>query len=451
MPSILLINDNKIVSRLLQLSSKKHNYDLEEISDYNPSNSNYNVIFVDSHKYNASNLKKLTDALTYDKLGFIGSKNSDIPSEFDIAIEKPFLPTDFVSLIDESFKVVDPSDEKEEKEEAKLDELEELPSLDEPKEEELAPIKELKEDESLEELEIPETTLSTGIVNNLHDVSEKNELTEPVSVSEIDTMMIEEPIEDLTLEDLKIDDSLDSIDDKKESTIENIEDEIDASLATIVEEEETKEDPLPIPEEIIEPLESPEDEKKSELPDDNKDEDIKVEEKDDAPSSVMENLATAAVVAGAGVVAVNSLNDNKETEIENMIDELDGIENIEKESDYLAHDFNALDEDDIVKALEDESDKLDDISPEKEDLETPIVSAVSDLPIDEKEEIEEEIISEEISTDGEERVVEPSDLEDMIQKAVAASITPELLQKALEGMDINLSLSFAPKSEEADS
>lgn len=418
MPSILLINDNKIVSRLLQLSSKKHNYDLEEISDYNPSGSAYNVVFVDSHKYNSSSLKNLMGAITYDKLGFIGSKNGDIPSEFDIAIEKPFLPTDFVSLIDENFKVVDSFDEEEEEtkeEELKLDELEELSPLDEKIEE----IPELEEDKPLDELEIPQTTLSTGIANTISGEDEKIELSD--MVSEIDNMSDEEPIEDLSLEDLKIDDSIDDIEVKSESVLEEIEDEIDASLDSITQEGESKES-LETPDELIDL------DKKEELVEEEiKESPTPKEEEKEEPSAV-ENIVAAASVAGAGAVVADALSNDKVDDIDSAIDELDGIEDIEKESDYLADEFDDLDEEEIVQALEEESEILEDISTPKE-----------------------EIISEEISTEGEERVVEPTDLEEMIQKAVADSITPELLQKALEGMDINVSLSFSPKNEEADS
>ena len=424
MPSILLINDNKIVSRLLQLSSKKHNYDLEEISDYNPSGSAYNVVFVDSHKYNSSSLKNLMGAITYDKLGFIGSKNGDIPSEFDIAIEKPFLPTDFVSLIDENFKVVDSFDEEEEtkEEELKLDELEELSPLDEKIEE----IPELEEDKPLDELEIPQTTLSTGIANTISGEDEKIELSD--MVSEIDNMSDEEPIEDLSLEDLKIDDSIDDIEVKSESVLEEIEDEIDASLDSITQEEESKES-LETPDELIDL------DKKEELVEEEIKESPTQKEEEKEESSAVENIVAAASVAGAGAVVADALSNDKVDDIDNAIDELDGIEDIEKESDYLADEFDDLDEEEIVQALEEESEILEDISTPKENLDTP----------------KEEIISEEISTEGEERVVEPTDLEEMIQKAVADSITPELLQKALEGMDINVSLSFSPKNEEADS
>ncbi len=432
MPSILLINDNKIVSRLLQLSSKKHNYDLEEISDYNPSDSAYNVVFVDSHKYNSSSLKNLMGTIKYDKLGFIGSKGGDIPSEFDMAIEKPFLPTDFVSLIDEHFKVVDSFKEEDTKEDTKLDELEELSPIDKKVEE---------QDETLDELEIPKTTLSTGIANALHDEDEKTELSD--MVSEIDHMIDEEPIEDLSLEDLKIDESVDDIKEEKEDEIEKMEDlsledlKIDDSIDTIKEDnikDDSNKDSLDIPEDLIEPLAE-----KEEVSEDKEDK-----------SSVAEDLVTTASVLGVGGVVANALKDDKdkEEEIGNMIDELDGIEDIEKDSDYIANELDNLDEKEIVQALEDDLDSLDETPKEEEKLDTPIVSAMS--KVDDENKVE-EIISEEISTDGEERVVEPTDLEDMIQKAVANSITPELLQKALEGMDINLSLSFSPKNKEIDS
>ena len=109
MPSILLINENKIVSRLLQLSSEKNGYNLEEISALeNSSGDSYDVIFIDGDKYNTTLMGELESKLNYENLGYISTKQETVPEGFDLVIEKPFLPTDFVDMIQE--KVIIKSD-----------------------------------------------------------------------------------------------------------------------------------------------------------------------------------------------------------------------------------------------------------------------------------------------------------------------------------------------------
>ena len=102
MPSILLINENKIVSRLLQLSSEKNGYNLEEVSTLDgTSGDSYDVIFIDGDKHSDALMGQIESKLNYDQLGYIGSKQETVPTGFDLVIEKPFLPTDFVDMIKE--------------------------------------------------------------------------------------------------------------------------------------------------------------------------------------------------------------------------------------------------------------------------------------------------------------------------------------------------------------
>ncbi len=105
MLSILLINDNKIVSRLLQLSSKKSGFDIEESGVFAPQKESYNLIFVDSDKYSDELIQKIKENLTYDKLVFIGTAQVKKPDSFELVLEKPFLPTDFTSLVEKNFIV----------------------------------------------------------------------------------------------------------------------------------------------------------------------------------------------------------------------------------------------------------------------------------------------------------------------------------------------------------
>jgi len=307
MPSILLVNDNKIVSRLLQLSSQKHDYNLEEINDYTASESAYNVIFIDSEKYDEDALQALKETLTFDKLGFIGDKTTAKPNGFDFMLEKPFLPTDFVNLMNENFRAMSPDDEA-----VELDAMEELvvgdeldlDSLDEvdldSSLETLDEIEEIEsfeldlDDENLEELSdsisAPETTLMTGIVGNMAQDESKEELAD--IVNEIDSME-EEVLEEMDLDEL----------------VE------DTDVGTIVDDEMIKES--------IEEVEAAIDE-------------VKEEEVEEESSSVVATLTAAVATTVAAVSAVASPKDEDvQEELEETLNILDGVEAIENEDDYL--------------------------------------------------------------------------------------------------------------------
>lgn len=393
MPSILLVNDNKIVSRLLQLSSQKHDYNLEEINDYTASESAYNVIFIDSEKYDEDALQALKETLTFDKLGFIGDKTTAKPNGFDFVLEKPFLPTDFVNLMNENFRVMSPDDEA-----VELDAMEELvggdeldlDSLDEvdldSSLETLDEIEEIEsfeldlDDENLEELSdsisAPETTLMTGIVGNMAQDESKEELAD--IVNEIDSME-EEVLEEMDLDEL----------------VE------DTDVGTIVDDEMVKES--------IEDVEAAIDEVKEE---------VVVE---DESSSVVATLTAAVATTVAAVSAVASPSDEDvQEELEETLNILDGVEAIENEDDYLKEN------DHVVQDLADEFDSLNETEVEK------LMAG-------------EEVVSEEFSSD-EERVVESNDLEEMITRAVAKAITKEMLQEALNDMEITVSLKMKSKA-----
>lgn len=166
MLTILLINDNKIVSRLFQLSSQKHNYDLEENNQYNASKDAYNIVFVDSQIYDEDKFLELKSKINFDKSAYLGEKGKEKPKIFDLLLEKPFLPTDFVSLMQENFKVVQPDadlDTKESDDEFDLDSLEEI-----------------KIDDELEDLEEMD-------LDSLADVDEENTTQMKEPAGEIDT------------------------------------------------------------------------------------------------------------------------------------------------------------------------------------------------------------------------------------------------------------------------
>ncbi len=390
MPSILLVNDNKIVSRLLQLSSQKHNYNLEEINDYTASESAYNVIFIDSEKYDEDALKALKETLTFDKLGFIGDKTNTKPEGFDFVLEKPFLPTDFVNLMNENFRVMSPSDETVEldtmdviegEDELDLDNLEEI-SVDEA-DDALDTLDDMGDfdldDDNLEGLSDTivetETTLTTGIAASMVQEDSKEELAE--MVNEIDNM------EDEVLEEMDLDELVD------DTVSESIVDE-----ALVKESIEDVEAGLDVEEESLEEVTA------------------ESHESDVDASVIAAGIATT--VAAVNTVGMATKDEEVQEELEDTLNILDGVEAIETEDDYL------VENDHVVQDLAGEFDSLNEAEVEK------LMAG-------------EEIVSPEF-TSGEEKVVESGDLEEMITRAVANAITKEMLQEALNDMEITVTL-----------
>ena len=369
MPSILLINENKIVSRLLQLSSEKNGYSLEEVSTLDSSGDSYDVIFVDSDKYSDTLMEQIESKLKYEQLGYIGIKQESAPDGFNLLIEKPFLPTDFVDMIKEKVigrdvpvanEEVEPFDLDDETEVLLEDDSFDLDNIDKGVEEllindkveddiSLVSLDELDELDELDDVDLsldPSLMMTTGVAASMAVSDNSNEELADM-VSEIDLME---------------EDSLDPIEDDLESLVEDdiLSLEEDSLLEEIAEEE---------------------------------------------PEDDISTLAVGAGVAAVGAIASQALQADKAPERK---------EDIQEEISTL-DDIDSLNEIDLQHAL--------------------------------GEDVVEEIISEEIVNDGEETVVESNDLQLWIRDAVAKAITPEMIKEALDGMDINVTLSFNTKKE----
>ena len=322
MPSILLINNNKIVSRLLQLSSQKHNYTLEEINNYTPSGDSYNVVFIDSENYDAEVWETLKGTLSYDRVGFIGDKTHTKPEEFDFVLEKPFLPTDFVNLMNENFKVMTPE------EEAQInDELEEMEDVESEQELDLDSLEEMEEldeseisldDEDLESLSediVAPIPLTTGITDSIVPSEEQEEIAD--IMDEIENM------EDEVLEEMDLDALTDEVDEIVSDSI------VDESMVK----------------ESLQEVEIDE-----------------VEEEVEEKSTPVAAIAAGVTATVAAVTsAVDSSKEEVEEEFEDALNILDGVESIETEDDYLkenehvvedlAGEFDSLNEEEVEKLM----------------------------------------------------------------------------------------------------
>ena len=428
MASIFLVNDNKIVSRLLQLSSEKHGYLLEEKMEIEPSREHYDFVLIDSDKYSSETIEKLKSKVTFGKLGYIGVKKETVPPEFDMHLDKPFLPSDFVSMIEEHMHAAQEEEtilsekvdlenetlsmevEEEKKEltaEEKLETTEETIDLD--TEEELEALKELEdfeelEDFSLDELNTPEEAPKTETAEEgaLKDIEKTED-----ALKELDAL--DEELEDLDL-------ALDS----------------GAVMSTGIAEQY-----------LEEPAET-ETEEKTEEP----------EKPSDEPSNVAIGAAVS-TAAAAGAALLHEHEEEKhekplktpEEELSNL-DTLEGSEALEHESDYikeeitakeLANEFDTLNEEEVMKALN--------INEEEEETSSEPEPHTDGETLHETvpETVAEEIIHEEIVPEGEETLVESNDVEKWIRDAVAKAITPEMIKEALDGMEINVTLNFTKK------
>ncbi|EGP2595415.1 hypothetical protein IYP53_000202 [Campylobacter coli] len=236
---ILLLNENPVVSRLISLSAKKMSYDFEEINTYDENLGHYDVIIVDSDT--PAPLKILKEKC--DKLIFLAPRNQSVDIEAQI-LHKPFLPTDFLNLLNqENLKIDDsivlPIDESENPyADISLD-LDSLNLDDLPDENNNAQESDFSLEESLESLtlddmeeeEISQKEIASENIDeelNLDDLSLDEEQEEDNSISEqVEVSHLEEKHEE-ALEALSQHDILnDEVSEEKEEELETQEQDVE--------------------------------------------------------------------------------------------------------------------------------------------------------------------------------------------------------------------------------
>ncbi|XAK48795.1 hypothetical protein AAID98_07705 [Campylobacter coli] len=185
---MLLLNENPVVSRLISLSAKKMSYDFEEINTYDENLGHYDVIIVDSDT--PAPLKILKEKC--DKLIFLAPRNQSVDIEAQI-LHKPFLPTDFLNLLNQ--------------ENLKIDDSIVLP---------------------IDESENPYADISLDLDSlNLDDLPDENNNAQESDFS------LEKSLESLTLDDMEEEEVS-----QKEITSENIDEELNFDDLSLDEEQE---------------------------------------------------------------------------------------------------------------------------------------------------------------------------------------------------------------------
>lgn len=201
---LLLINNNPAVSRLITLSVEKMGLSINEIADFESyDGSQCDIALVDSDLYDESAVSMFKNMGLCSHLVYIGARGSDKPSEMDSMLEKPFLPTDFIEMIEaikQNLTTTPPIDEP-----APMDTFEEEEGLDE----EIDALDEVEEETAQESGEVPleENTQSSidlddeesldDVFDNLESMADLDETEEESESLQDDTSIEEESLDDI--------------------------------------------------------------------------------------------------------------------------------------------------------------------------------------------------------------------------------------------------------------
>ncbi|EAI2803675.1 hypothetical protein LJI22_000038 [Campylobacter jejuni] len=432
---ILLLNENPVVSRLVSLSAKKMSYDFEELNAYSENLGNYDVIVVDSDT--PAPLKILKEKC--DRLIFLAPRNQNVEDIDAQILQKPFLPTDFLNLLNNkdankhtSIDLPMLSNDENPYADISLD-LDNLNLDDLPDENSLDINSEGMEDLSFDDDAQDDNSNKTLETQNLEHETIKEQTQEDTQI-DLDLTLEdgESEKEDLSQEHTALDTepSLDELDDKNDEDLEDNK-ELQANISDFddlpeVEEQEKEMDFDDLPEDA----EFLGQAKYNEESEENLEEFAPVVEEDiqDEIDDFASNLSTQDQIkeelAQLDELDYGIDSDNSSKVLEDFKDEpiLDDKELGTNEEEVVVpnlniSDFDTLKESDIQEALGEEI---------LEKNEEPIVSDVT------KDDNSEEIVNE---------------LSQSIAGAITSSIKDDTLKAALKGMNMNININISFKED----
>ncbi|ECL4623730.1 hypothetical protein AB5R92_000409 [Campylobacter jejuni] len=437
---ILLLNENPVVSRLVSLSAKKMSYDFEELNAYSENLGNYDVIVVDSDT--PAPLKILKEKC--DRLIFLAPRNQNVEDIDAQILQKPFLPTDFLNLLNNKdvnkhtpIDLPMLSNDENPYADISLD-LDNLNLDDLPDENSLNINSEGMEDLSFDDDAQDDNANKTLETQNLEDENLEQETTKEQIQEDIQTDL------DLTLEDSKnekedlsqehtaldTEPSLDELDDKNDEDLEDNK-ELQANMSDF--------DDLPVVEEQ---------EKEMDFDDLPEDAEFLGQAKDsEEPEEVLEEFAPV-------------VEEDVQDEIDDFTSNLSTQDQIKEELAQLDELDYGIDSDNSSKVLEDFKDEpiLDDkeLGTNEEEVVVPNLNisdfdALKESDIQEAlgEEIleknEEPIVSDATKDDNSEEIV--NELSQSIAGAITSSIKDDTLKAALKGMNMNININISFKED----
>ncbi|EAL5854968.1 hypothetical protein DSE60_04725 [Campylobacter jejuni] len=437
---ILLLNENPVVSRLVSLSAKKMSYDFEELNAYSENLGNYDVIVVDSDT--PAPLKILKEKC--DRLIFLAPRNQNVEDIDAQILQKPFLPTDFLNLLNNkdankhtSIDLPMLSNDENPYADISLD-LDNLNLDDLPDENSLDINSEGMEDLSFDDDAQDDNANKTLETQNLeHDNLEQETIKEQTQEdTQIDLDLTledgESEKEDLSQEHTALDTepSLDELDDKNDEDLEDNK-ELQANISDFddlpeVEEQEKEMDFDDLPEDAEFLGQAKYNEESEEVLEEFApvvEEDVQ-DEMDDFTSNLSTQDQIKEELAQLDELDYGIDSDNSSKVLEDFKDEpiLDDKELGTNEEEVVVpnlniSDFDTLKESDIQEALGEEI---------LEKNEEPIVSDVT------KDDNSEEIVNE---------------LSQSIAGAITSSIKDDTLKAALKGMNMNININISFKED----
>ncbi|ECL7849277.1 hypothetical protein FTZ99_01155 [Campylobacter jejuni] len=432
---ILLLNENPVVSRLISLSAKKMSYDFEELNAYNENLSNYDVIVVDSDT--PAPLKILKEKCN--RLIFLAPRNQNVEDIDAQILQKPFLPTDFLNLLNNkdtnkhtSIDLPMLSNDENPYADISLD-LDNLNLDDLPDENSLDINSDGMEDLSFDDDAQDDNANKTLETQNLEQETTKEETQEDTQ-TDLDLTLEdgESEKEDLSQEHTALDTepSLDELDDKNDEDLEDNK-ELQANISDfddlpVVEEQEKEMDFDDLPEDAEFLGQAKDNEESEEVLEEFApvvEEDVQ-DEMDDFTSNLSTQDQIKEELAQLDELDYGIDSDNSSKVLEDFKDEpiLDDKELGTNEEEVVVpnlniSDFDTLKESDIQEALGEEI---------LEKNEEPIVSDVT------KDDNSEEIVNE---------------LSQSIAGAITSSIKDDTLKAALKGMNMNININISFKED----
>ncbi|HEH3791857.1 hypothetical protein OLW58_00640 [Campylobacter jejuni] len=436
---ILLLNENPVVSRLVSLSAKKMSYDFEELNAYSENLGNYDVIVVDSDT--PAPLKILKEKC--DRLIFLAPRNQNVEDIDAQILQKPFLPTDFLNLLNNkdankhtSIDLPMLSNDENPYADISLD-LDNLNLDDLPDKNSLDINSEGMEDLSFDDAQDDNANKTLETQNLEHDNLEQEtikEQTQEDTQTDLDLTLEdgESEKEDLSQEHTALDTepSLDELDDKNDEDLEDNK-ELQANISDF--------DDLP---------EVEEQEKEMDFDDLPEDAEFLGQAKYNEESE--ENLEEFAPVVEEDV----------QDEIDDFASNLSTQDQIKEELAQLDELDYGIDSDNSSKVLEDFKDEpiLDDkeLGTNEEEVVVPNLN-ISDFDTLKESDIqealgeeileknEEPIVSDVTKDDNSEEIV--NELSQSIAGAITSSIKDDTLKAALKGMNMNININISFKED----
>ncbi|ECQ7390588.1 hypothetical protein F0F03_00780 [Campylobacter jejuni] len=432
---ILLLNENPVVSRLVSLSAKKMSYDFEELNAYSENLGNYDVIVVDSDT--PAPLKILKEKC--DRLIFLAPRNQNVEDIDAQILQKPFLPTDFLNLLNNkdankhtSIDLPMLSNDENPYADISLD-LDNLNLDDLPDENSLDINSEGIEDLSFDDDAQDDNVNKTLETQNLEHETIKKQTQEDIQ-TDLDLTLEdgENEKEDLSQEHTALDTepSLDELDDKNDEDLEDNK-ELQANISDF--------DDLPVVEEQ---------EKEMDFDDLPEDAEFLGQAKDNEESEeVLEEFAPV-------------VEEDVQDEMDDFTSNLSTQDQIKEELAQLDELDYGIDSDNSSKVLEDFKDEpiLDDkeLGTNEEEVVVPNLNisdfdALKESDIQEAlgEEIleknKEPIVSDATKDDNSEEIV--NELSQSIAGAITSSIKDDTLKAALKGMNMNININISFKED----